>query len=328
LGKIGALRGSSLIAPYQRSRPNKNNMSRRRFLQFSTLSALGGALPRMAYAQDSVAPWTELGAGLALVQGFGGAVLVNQGNDGVALIDGGSSERSADLLTLVRDRTGQAPSLLFNTHCHRDQVGSNATLGQDGARIIAHENTKLWLGTEIASKWENKVYAALPSHALPNSTFFYDEQTLTFNEEIRYGVLPQAHTDGDIYVYFPARNILMAGDVASLTYPLLDYSTNGWIGGMINDLNTLLPMYDANTRIIASNDAELRKAQLQEQVDMLYALIDKIGTHYYAGGSLAEFIASKPTADFDARWGDPALFLTTAYESAWGHVTEVRRFRR
>ena len=57
-------------------------------------------------------------------------------------------------------------------------------------------------------------------------------------------------------------------------------------------------------------------------------MIVRIGTHYYAGGSLAEFIASKPTMDFDARWGDPTLFLTTAYESAWGHVTEVRRFRR
>ena len=51
-------------------------------------------------------------------------------------------------------------------------------------------------------------------------------------------------------------------------------------------------------------------------------MIDKIGAHYYAGGSLAEFIASKPSAEFDARWGDPALFLATAYESAWGHVGE------
>ncbi len=303
-------------------------MSRRRFLQLSTLTALSGVMPRVASAQNSAAPWTELGAGLSLVQGFGGAVLVSQGNDGVALIDGGSPERSADLLALVQDRTGQAPSLLFNTHCHRDQVGSNETLGKAGARIVAHENTKLWLGTEILSKWENRVYAPLPASALPNSTFYYDEQTLSFNEEIRYGVLPQAHTDGDIYVFFPARNILMAGDVASLTYPLLDYSTNGWIGGMITGLNTLLPLCDDNTRIITSSGAELRKAQLQEQVDMLYAMIDKIGTHYYAGGSLAEFIASKPTAEFDARWGDPALFLATAYESAWGHVTEVRRFRR
>jgi cyclase len=303
-------------------------MYRRHFLQLSTVGALSASLPRIAIAQAGDATWVELGDGLALVQGFGGAVLVSHGNDGVALVDGGNSEHSAALLALVHDRTGQTPSLLFNTHCHRDQVGSNETLGQAGARIVAHENTKLWLGTEIVSKWENKVYVPLPAAALPNSTFYYDEQTLTFNEELRYGVLPQAHTDGDIYVFFPARNLLMAGDVASHSYPLLDYSTNGWIGGMINGLNALLAIADDDTRIITSSGAELRKAQLQEQVDMLYAVIDRIGTHYYAGGSLAEFIDSKPTAEFDARWGDPSLFLATAYESAWGHVTEVRRFRR
>ncbi len=303
-------------------------MHRRRFLQVSTLSALSGSLSRFAFAQANEGSWTELGAGLALVQGFGGAVLVSAGDDGVALVDGGSSERSAALLALVKDRTGKTPSLLFNTHCHRDQVGSNETLGKAGARIVAHENTKLWLGTEIISKWEDRVYAPLPAAALPNSTFYYDEQTLPFNEELRYGVLPQAHTDGDIYVFFPARNLLMAGDVASLSYPLLDYSTNGWIGGMINGLNTLLGICDDDTRIINSQGTELRKAQLQEQVDMLYTMIDRIGTHYYAGGSFAEFVESKPTADLDARWGDPTLFLATAYESAWGHVTEVRRFRR
>ncbi len=302
---------------------------RRRFLRTFAHTALGSSLlPNLVSAQAADPQWVDLGEGLTWVNGFGGSVLVSQGSDGVALVDGGSTEHSAALLALVKDRTGQTPSLLFNTHCHRDQVGSNAALGASGARIVAHENTKLWLGTEIISKWENKVYAPLPADALPNSTFYYDEQTLQFNEEIRYGLLTQAHTDGDIYVFFPARNVLMAGDVASATYPILDYSTNGWVGGMVNALNALIAMSDANTRIITSTGSELRKAQLQEQVDMLYAMIDKIGTHYYAGGSLAEFLASKPSAEFDARWGEPTLFLTTAYESAWGHVGEVRRFRR
>ncbi len=305
------------------------HLHRRRLQTLAAQTALGGSLlPSLVAAQPAASPWIDLGEGLALVTGFGGAVLVSQGSDGVALVDGGSSEHSADLLALVDDRTGQTPTLLFNTHCHRDQVGSNETLGASGARIIAHENTKLWLGTEIISKWENKVYAPLPTAALPNSTFYYDAQTLTFNEEIRYGVLPQAHTDGDIYVFFPARNVLMAGDIASATYPILDYSTNGWVGGMANGLKELIAMCDDNTRIITGTGVELRKAQLQEQLDILYAIIDKIGTHYYAGGSLAEFLASKPSAEFDARWGDPTLFLTTAYESAWGHVGEVRRFRR
>ncbi len=53
-------------------------------------------------------------------------------------------------------------------------------------------------------------------------------------EPIEYGYMPQAHTDGDIYVYFPGPNILVAGDVVSVDrYPIVDWSTGGWIGGMI-----------------------------------------------------------------------------------------------
>ena len=50
-------------------------------------------------------------------------------------------------------------------------------------------------------------------------------------EPIEYGYLMQAHTDGDIYVYFPGPNILMAGGVAGGNcYPVLDFDTGGWIG--------------------------------------------------------------------------------------------------
>ena len=59
----------------------------------------------------------------------------------------------------------------------------------------------------------------------------------------------QAHTDGDIYVFFPGPNILMAGDVLSVgKYPILDYSTHGWIGGMANANRDLLQIVDARQR--------------------------------------------------------------------------------
>ena len=34
--------------------------------------------------------------------------------------------------------------VLFNTHWHPEQTGSNERLGEDGALIVAHENTRLW----------------------------------------------------------------------------------------------------------------------------------------------------------------------------------------
>ncbi len=51
-------------------------------------------------------------------------------------------------------------------------------------------------------------------------------------ERIDYGYLIEAHTSGDIYVFFRDSNVLAVGDVASPARdPELDYFTGAWIGG-------------------------------------------------------------------------------------------------
>jgi cyclase len=305
------------------------SLSRRTLLDRSLLTsaALACGAGRVL-AADSPFGWSELEPGLALVTGNGGNILVFSGREGVALVDGGTVSGARTLLRDVKDRTGTTPQLLFNTHCHRDQIGCNETLARSGATIVAHENTRLWLTTQVISSWENEVYAPLPERALPNQTFWYDTQTLSFNgETIEYGHLPQAHTDGDIYVRFPARNLIVAGGVvATGHYPILDYCTNGWIGGMINSLQQLLALCDYNTRILGSEGTLVSRSQLQSQLDLCNDIAGKLGEHYYKGSTFEEFVATAPTAAFDAVWGDPALFLHTAWEGTLPHVTEIRRY--
>lgn len=296
-----------------------------RSLAASTILSLGNT--RLLAASGQL-QWQDLEPGLALVSGAGGNVLVFSGNEGVALVDGGHAASAQALLKLVEDRTGKRPALLFNTHCHRDQVGSNALLGEAGATIIAHENTRLWLGTEIISLWEDTVYPPLADSALPNQTFWYDSEQLDFNgESVEYGYLFQGHTDGDIYVRFPQRNLIMAGGVvATSAYPVLDYSTNGWIGGMIDSLRLLIELCDDETRIVASDGQIVNKAHLQAQLEMGSSVAGVLGEHLYKGGSFEELLALRPTAQFDERWGDPALFLHQLHTGTLPHITEIRRY--
>jgi hypothetical protein len=67
---------------------------------------------------------------------------------------------------------------------------------------------------------------------------------------------------------------------------------------------------------------------LQAPLDMCLAVITRIGESYYGGQTRDEFVASRPTREFDAQWGDPTLFLQTAYTGAWSHVNEIRRITR
>src|SRR5204863_637261 len=117
---------------------------------------------------------------------------------------------------LAEQFKGQKVTALFNTDWHLEHTGSNDAFRKAGAKIIAHENTKLWIGADFYSDWEQKRYKPRPDAALPTETF-YNNGKITFGtERLEYGHMPQAHTDGDIYVFFPQDNVLVTGDVVSV----------------------------------------------------------------------------------------------------------------
>jgi glyoxylase-like metal-dependent hydrolase (beta-lactamase superfamily II) len=237
------------------------------------------------------------------------------------------------LLKRIFAETGQRRvQQLVNTHWHWDHTGSNEALAKSGAGILAHENTKLWLGTEIISRWEGRTYEPRPASALPTQTFFYDDDAkpLTFGgQKIEYSVMPGAHTDGDIYLFFPRQNVLVGGGVISGgQYPLVDYVTGGWLGGMIGGLKAMLKKGDANTRFVPGSGPLRTRADLEAQIDVCFTALSKIGESYYKGQTWDELVASKPMRDFDARWGNPDTFLRLAYEGAWYHINEIRRVTR
>jgi glyoxylase-like metal-dependent hydrolase (beta-lactamase superfamily II) len=203
---------------------------------------------------------------------------------------------------------------LFNTHWHADQTGSNATLGAAGTRIIAHENTRLWLSTEVESRWESRVYQPLPKIAQPNQTF-YTTGSLEFGgEKIDYGHLGQAHTDGDIYVFFRKANVLVAGDVVSIgRYPLIDYCTNGWIGGVVTALNSLVELADASTQVIPGLGLPQNREYLKAEHSVLNTIKTRLSRLMAQGMSAKEMIEAKPAQEFEAQWGDPQLLINNSY---------------
>lgn len=306
------------------------NSARRRFLQ----SAFGGAAGLMllealpfASAGTVAAPLasTPLADRFQLLTGAGGNVLALETGDGILLVDGGEARHAAGLLRQV---TGSEDSsrvrALINTHWHPEQTGANEALGRQGTRIIAHENTKLWLGTDIDVKWQGKVYPPLPREALPTATTYTGDKLDFGGEAVEYGYLGQAHTDGDLYVFFPAHNVLAVGDVLGAgSYPILDWCTGGWIGGLIAANKRLLDMTDASTRIVAGQGGVQSRTELEAQHDMLVAVRGQLVTMLKKGMSADEMIAAAPTKEFDPKWGDPKLLIANAYPGMVGHVREL-----
>jgi glyoxylase-like metal-dependent hydrolase (beta-lactamase superfamily II) len=282
------------------------------------LGAAGAALalPQWLIAAEKKAlTVSDLTDKLFVISGGGGNVTVFNSPEGVLLVDGGSPERSAEVLKLIKKKTGASKvHTLFNTHWHWDQTGSNLTLGKAGTRIIAHENTRLWLTTDVNVKWMGRKFEPLPKEAQPNKTIYTKDSLQFGGEQIDYGYLPQAHTDGDIYVYFKKANVLVAADVASAgAYPVIDYCTNGWIGGLANAAETLLGLSNASTRIVAGVGPTLTRADLEAEKAMLAAMKTRLAKLLAQGMSVQDMLAAAPSRDFDAKWGDPKLFISNAW---------------
>jgi glyoxylase-like metal-dependent hydrolase (beta-lactamase superfamily II) len=301
--------------------------NRRDFLKACAGAAAGASVSRMGYgaAGESAITATRLTDNLTLVSGAGGNIVVLAQPDGLLLVNGTLADRTADLIKFLDNQfKGQRVSAVFNTDWHSEHTGSNEAFRKSGAKIIAHENTKLWLGADFYSDWENKRYKPRPAEALPTETFYTDSKMTFGSARVEYGYMMQAHTDGDIYVFFPEQNVLVAGDVVSVgQYPILDYVTGGWIGGLQNATQALLKVGNAETKIVPGSGSVQTRADLQAQTDMCNAMRDRLVRLMRQGMGPQDMISAEPSKEFDAKWGNPELFIRQAYRGMWGHVREL-----
>jgi glyoxylase-like metal-dependent hydrolase (beta-lactamase superfamily II) len=153
---------------------------------------------------------------------------------------------------------------------------------------------------------------------LPTKTFT-DEYKLSLNgTTLALKYYPPAHTDSDISVEFTDADILHVADTFwNGYYPFIDYSTGGSIDGSIRAAEANVARVTSKTIVIPGHGPVGDRDHLIEFRDMLVGVREKVSTLKSQGRSLAEVIAAKPTADYDAKWGgwviDGATFTGLVY---------------
>lgn len=299
---------------------------RRSFIKTVIAGATAASLARWHPALAATAeapPPQKLSDNLWLLVSGGANVVACRDPAGVALADGGPEASSAELLKQVAQATGSNKvHTLFNTHWHPQQTGSNRRLGGEGVKIIAHENTRLWLQYPNPVPPQNTLYGPLPPKARPNDTFFYDSKETRFGDEpVQYGYLLQAHTDGDIYVYFRKSNVLVTGGpVSGAGWPVIDIKSNGWIVGLIDGIRTLANIANDQTKVIPANGPVLTKADLLAQQQMYSTISGRLQKMLRQGLGVLEVVQRNPAAEYEAKWGDSKVFTDMAFRSLWGHM--------
>jgi glyoxylase-like metal-dependent hydrolase (beta-lactamase superfamily II) len=241
------------------------------------------------------------------------------GADGKVFIDAGITASRPRILEVANGLSRDPIRHLINTHWHFDHADGNQWLNAEGAAIIAHENThKHLLVAQRVEDWDFN-FPSPPLAAVPTEVFS-SEKTLTLNRStLALKHYDPAHTDSDISVNIPEADIFHCGDTYwNGIYPFIDYSTGGNIDGMIKAAEANLAAVTDKTIVIPGHGKPVSdRAELSAYREMLVTIHENVARLKRQGRSLDETIAAKPTAAFDAKWGQfvitPALFTRLVY---------------
>ena len=293
---------------------------------------------RVISAQQASAPLRQGSGGqggvrrltdqMTVVDGGGSNVLAFFAGDGFVLVDGGAP-KSFDRIMASLGANARVTTL-FNTHHHVDQTGNNELFSEGaqgtplrrsgGTTIIAHKRTLEWMSADHWIQADDRYERARSKAARPTETFLTTGSLKTAGEQIDFGHLPLAHTNGDIYVLFRKANVLAVGDVASpLRDPALDYLTGAWIGGRVDSMDLLLALANEQTRIVPAYGPIMSKAEFKAERDVMEEVRKRLFDQVREGDGPRDMLERGVLKGLARTWADPYKFLYDAAKGLWAH---------
>ncbi len=278
-----------------------------------------GIVPTMVKAAASAKITVHaLRRNISVLEGSGGNIAVLTGRDGKLLVDAGFTVSRVGISNALNSINSDPIKNLINTHWHTDHTDGNAWLHEAGAAILAHENTRKHLSVPTRVEGWNYTFPAAPAGAIPAKVFATEYKLNLNNTGIILKYYGPAHTDSDVSVNFTEADVVHVGDTWwNGVYPFIDYSTGGSIDGTIRAAETNLAAVTDKTVVIPGHGPVGGKSGLTEYRDMLVAIRENVAALKKQGRSLDEAVAAKPTAAYDAKWGQflitPAAFTGLVY---------------
>jgi glyoxylase-like metal-dependent hydrolase (beta-lactamase superfamily II) len=262
-----------------------------------------------------------------MLAGAGGNITLHVGEQGILAVDAGRADASAAILAAIHSLSDRQIHYIINTSADDDHTGGNATLSQagstapgvsqgangPGALVIAHENVLNRMDAP------NGARAPAPPASWPTVTFFTPKKTMSFNDDpIEMLWQKAAHTDGDLFVFFRASDVVSVGDVLSTTtYPVVDVGRGGSIQGEIDALNRIIditiPRFNqmGGTRVIPGHGRICDEADVVEYRDMVTIVRDRVRALVDKGMSLEQVQTARPTYEYDPLYGAESGSWTT-----------------
>ncbi len=261
--------------------------------------------------------------------GQGGNVGFLVTDAGVVVVDDEFEEVAQGIVDQIRSVTDRPIRYLVNTHYHGDHTGGNPVFIKF-AEIIAHETVrprlleypetvrrtlpdrKKRIEAEIAALKDPadpyrvalekdlglldfflKTAEALKVKPAAPPALTYDGQVHLWlgGEEVDIFHVAPGHTDGDSIVYFPKEKVLHMGDLfVNGMYPFIDDLAGGSARGFVTNIDRVLSMVPADTKVIPGHGSTADVAALRRFRAFMSDLIDEVRKATQSGMSKADAV--------------------------------------
>jgi glyoxylase-like metal-dependent hydrolase (beta-lactamase superfamily II) len=272
----------------------------------------------------------QIRSNVHVIFGAGGNVTVHVGEDGLVVVDSGSSDAADRLLEAVRAISRQPIRLIINTSADPDHIGGNGVLGGAGvglspdpfgagnhATVLAHENVLLRMSAASGSA------PPFPTKMWPNDTFTSRYRSMYVNDEaIQVMRQTGAHSDGDVMVLLRKADVVVTGDVLDARqFPVIDTTRGGNIQSALEALNRLvtelvvpnmpLVLKPGRTLVVPGHGYVSDFAEVVEYRDMVTVITATVQAMVGKGLTLAQVKAANPTKGYRGRYGKDSGPWTT-----------------
>ena len=301
-------------------------MGRGRIAVVAAAMLLAGA----AYAQQSPAPpadfsnveikTTDLGNNCYMLEGVGGNITLAVADDGIIMVDGQHAPLHDKIRTAIEAISKLPVAYLVNTTHDGDHSGGNEAFARSGATVISQINARNRLAAGTTNGLTGAEMPPASHGALPSETYTNFSKIRLKGRVADLRHIPNAHADGDTYVWFKTANVLATGDTfTNGRYPEIDFANGGNIRGLIAAADAYLKLTNARTKIVPGHGPLADRAALVEYRAMLVTAHDRMAKLVKEGKSEDDVVAAKPFADLDSKWAATELaaknFVRVVYHS-------------
>lgn len=271
-----------------------------------------------------------------MIAGGGSNVGVQVGEDGIVVVDAGSSAKAGDILAAVQKISPRPIRYIIDTSADPDHVGGNETISKAGQTLFTAPGSIAlpgnFLGGVASILSAEKVLTRMsaptgqaspyPAAAFPTETFDLGRKYMFLNGEgIEVLHQPAAHSDGDVIVFFRRSDVVVAGDILDTTrFPVIDVEKGGTIEGEIAALSKLVELAipsvpivtrEAGTIVIPGHGRLCDQLDIVEYRDMVSIVRDRVRDLKDAGMSIDQVKAAAPARGYTRRYGSDSGSWTT-----------------